>query len=115
MTERAVKSMVVAGVMSGTSADGVDVAVCRISPARVNGGAPRVKLLGHFGAAYSKGLRTAVLEAMDAQAIPVAELSRLNWRLGEVYSDAVTKAQEMFGVKVGLVGCHGQTVYHQGA
>jgi anhydro-N-acetylmuramic acid kinase len=74
-----------------------------------------VKLLGHFGAAYSKGLRTAVLEAMDAQAIPVAELSRLNWRLGEVYSDAVTKAQEMFGVKVGLVGCHGQTVYHQGA
>lgn len=115
MTERAVKSMVVAGVMSGTSADGIDVAVCRISPARVNGGAPRVKLLGHFGAAYSKGLRAAVLEAMDAQAIPVAELSRLNWRLGEVYADAVTKAQEMFGVKVGLVGCHGQTVYHQGA
>jgi anhydro-N-acetylmuramic acid kinase len=115
MTERAVKSMVVAGVMSGTSADGVDIAVCRISPARVIGGAPGVKLLGHFGAAYSKGLRAAVLEAMDAQAIPVAELSRLNWRLGEVYADAVTKAQEMFGVKVGLVGCHGQTVYHQGA
>jgi anhydro-N-acetylmuramic acid kinase len=115
MTERAVKSMVVAGVMSGTSADGVDVAVCRISPSRVNGGAPGVKLLGHVGTAYSKGLRAAVLEAMDAQAIPVAELSRLNWRLGEVYADAVTKAQEMFGVKVGLVGCHGQTVYHQGA
>jgi anhydro-N-acetylmuramic acid kinase len=115
MTERAVKSMVVAGVMSGTSADGIDVAVCRISPTRVNGSAPRVKLLGHFGAAYSKGLRAAVLEAMDAQAIPVAELSRLNWRLGEVYADAVTKAQEMCGVKVGLVGCHGQTVYHQGA
>jgi anhydro-N-acetylmuramic acid kinase len=115
MTERAVKSMVVAGMMSGTSADGVDVALCRISPARVNGGAPGVKLLGHVGTAYSKGLRTAVLEAMNAQAIPVAELSRLNWRLGEVYADAVTKAQEMFGVKVGLVGCHGQTVYHQGA
>jgi anhydro-N-acetylmuramic acid kinase len=115
MTERAVKSMVVAGVMSGTSADGVDVAVCRISPARANGSAPRVKLIGHFGAAYSKALRAAILLAMDAQAIPVAELSRLNWRLGEVYADAVTKAQEMFGVKVGLVGCHGQTVYHQGA
>jgi anhydro-N-acetylmuramic acid kinase len=114
MTERAVKSMVVAGVMSGTSADGIDVALCRISPARVNGGAPGVKLLGHFGVTYSKALRAAVLEAMDAQAISVAELSRLNWRLGEVYADAVTKAQEMFGVKVGLVGCHGQTVYHQG-
>jgi anhydro-N-acetylmuramic acid kinase len=45
----------------------------------------------------------------------VAELSRLNWRLGEVYADAVEKAQNDVGVKVELVGCHGQTVYHQGA
>jgi anhydro-N-acetylmuramic acid kinase len=108
------KSMVVAGVMSGTSADGVDVAVCRISPARVKGGTPVVKLLGHVGTAYPKDLRAAVLRAMDAHAISVAELARLNWRLGEVYADAVEKAQETVGVKIGLVGCHGQTVYHQG-
>jgi anhydro-N-acetylmuramic acid kinase len=109
------KSMVVAGVMSGTSADGVDVAVCRISPARIVGEMPRVKLLGHVGVAYPKAVRAAVLEAMDAQAIAVSELARLNWRLGEVYADAVEKAQASVGVKVGLVGCHGQTVYHQGA
>jgi anhydro-N-acetylmuramic acid kinase len=109
------KSMVVAGVMSGTSADGVDVAVCRISPARVKGGTPVVKLLGHVGVAYPKAVRAAVLSAMDAEAISVAELARLNWLLGEVYADAVEKAQARVGVKVGLVGCHGQTVYHQGA
>ena len=109
------KSMVVAGVMSGTSADGVDVAVCRISPARTKGGMPVVKLLGHLGVEYPKGVRAAVLNAMDAQAISVAELGRLNWRLGEVYADAVEGAQVRVGVKVGLVGCHGQTVYHQGA
>jgi anhydro-N-acetylmuramic acid kinase len=134
------KSLVVAGVMSGTSADGVDVAVCRISPARVKGGMPRVKLLGHVGVAYPKAVRAAVLEAMDAEAISVAELARLNWRLGEVYADAVEKACAEAGVKtnvaaprtmstsqnrdmgrpdslprLGLVGCHGQTVYHQGA
>jgi anhydro-N-acetylmuramic acid kinase len=109
------KSLVVAGVMSGTSADGVDVSVCRISPARVKGGTPVVKLLGHVGTEYPKAVRAAVLGAMDAQAISVAELARLNWRLGEVYADAVAKAQESVGVKVGLVGCHGQTVYHQGA
>jgi anhydro-N-acetylmuramic acid kinase len=51
---------------------------------------------------------------MDAQAISVAELARLNWRLGEAYADSVAKAAEQFGVKVALVGCHGQTVYHQG-
>ena len=109
------KSLVVAGVMSGTSADGVDVALCRVSPALREGGMPRVKLLGHAGFAYPKGLRAAVLEAMDAQAISVAELARLNWRLGEAYADSVAKTVEQFGVKVDLVGCHGQTVYHQGA
>ena len=109
------KSLVVAGVMSGTSADGVDVALCRISPARDAGETPRVKLLGHVGVAYPKAVKAAVLCAMDADAISVAELSRLNWRLGEVYADAVEKAQSSLGVKAGLVGCHGQTVYHQGA
>jgi anhydro-N-acetylmuramic acid kinase len=112
--ERMAKSMVVAGVMSGTSADGVDVAVCRISPALAKGETPRVKLLGHVGVAYPKAVRAAVLNAMDADAISVAELSRLNWRLGEVYADAVEKAQSSIGVKARLVGCHGQTVYHQG-
>ena len=108
------RSMVVAGVMSGTSADGVDVAICRVSPSRVKDGTPSVKLLGHVGVPYPKDMRAAVLYAMDADAISVAEMARLNWRLGEVYADAVEKAQEKFGVKVGLVGCHGQTVYHQG-
>jgi anhydro-N-acetylmuramic acid kinase len=51
---------------------------------------------------------------MDAKAVSVAELSRLNWRLGEIYADCVEKTAVKFGVKVGLVGCHGQTVYHQG-
>jgi anhydro-N-acetylmuramic acid kinase len=109
------KAMVVAGVMSGTSADGVDVALCRISPARNEGDAPRVKLIGHAGFSYSKPVRAAVLAAMDAKAASVADLSRLNWRLGEIYADCVEKAVAKFGVKVALVGCHGQTVYHQAA
>jgi anhydro-N-acetylmuramic acid kinase len=108
------RSMVVAGVMSGTSADGVDVAVCRISPGAKVGATPHVKLLGHVGVAYPKAVKAAVVRAMDAKAISVAELARLSWRLGEVYADAVERAQRTFGVKVGLVGCHGQTVYHQG-
>ncbi|NYF80757.1 anhydro-N-acetylmuramic acid kinase [Granulicella arctica] len=108
------KAMIVAGVMSGTSADGVDVAVCRIDAGRVEGAAPRIKLLGHSAFRYPKAVRAAVLGAMDAKAISVAELSRLNWRLGEIYADCVEKAAARLGVKVGLVGCHGQTIYHQG-
>jgi anhydro-N-acetylmuramic acid kinase len=107
------KGMIVAGVMSGTSADGVDVALCRISPNGSN--TPRIKLIGSSNSPYSKTLRTAVLAAMDAKAISVAELSRLHWRLGEVYADAIEAAASKFAVKTDLVGCHGQTIYHQGS
>ena len=110
-TRAARRPMVVAGVMSGTSADGVDVALCRISAGA--DGMPRVKLIGHLGFAYPKGLRAAVLAAMDAKAMAVADMSRLHWRLGEVYANAVGAASKQFGVQIGLVGCHGQTVYHQ--
>ncbi|MGA1982875.1 MAG: anhydro-N-acetylmuramic acid kinase [Acidobacteriaceae bacterium] len=107
------KSMIVAGVMSGTSADGVDVALCRIGPSAGRGDPPRVKLIGHLGAAYPKAVRAAVLRAMEGEALPAAEMSRLNWRLGGIYADCVERAAAKFGVKVGLVGCHGQTVHHE--
>ncbi len=107
------KSLVVAGVMSGTSADGVDVAVCRISAPRVEGDVPRVKVLGHVGFGYSKAVRAPVLRVMEGEAMTAAEMSRLHWRLGEVYVECVAKAAEKLGVKIGLVGCHGQTVHHE--
>src|SRR5207237_6856111 len=56
----------------------------------------------------------AVLAAMNAGKISVAELSRLNFRLGEFYADAVTRAQKKAAKRLDLVGCHGQTIYHQG-
>lgn len=104
--------MIVAGVMSGTSADGVDVAICRIIPARTPGGTPKLKLLSHVSFPYPKAVRTAVLATMDAKAISVADIGRLNWRLGAVYADAVEKAAS--GFRLDLIACHGQTIYHQG-
>jgi anhydro-N-acetylmuramic acid kinase len=105
------RSMIVAGVMSGTSADGVDVALCHIKPGTDRN--PRVSLIGAAGFDYPKALRSAVLSAMDAKAMSVADMSRLHWRLGEVYADAVQGTAEQFGVKPALIGCHGQTIYHQ--
>jgi len=105
------KAMIVAGVMSGTSADGVDVAICRVSPR--DGGA-HVKVLGHRAMKYPARLRKAVLAGMDAKTTSTAELARLNWRLGEVYAEAVEAAVRETGVKLQLIACHGQTIYHQG-
>jgi anhydro-N-acetylmuramic acid kinase len=97
--------------MSGTSADGVDVAVVRIQG---RGSYLSFDLLVHDYSEYPKPIRQAVLAAMNASHISVAELSRLNFRLGAFYADAVARAQKKAGKELDLVGCHGQTIYHQG-
>ena len=104
------RAMTVAGVMSGTSADGVDVALVRIRPGART---PKIKLLAHQGVAYPAALRKAVLAAMNAPRTSTAELARLNWRLGMAYSEAVRAALQKHSVELDLIGCHGQTIYHQ--
>ncbi len=104
------KHMIVAGVMSGTSADGINVALVRIhSRSHLS-----FELLGHTEYSYPKKVRAAVLAAMNASRAAVADLARLNFLLGELYADAVLATTRQFRIKVELVGCHGQTLYHQG-
>jgi anhydro-N-acetylmuramic acid kinase len=112
------KSLIVAGVMSGTSADGIDVALTRISPARTKDGRPRIKLLAHAHHPYPKSVRAAVLSACNSvssngEPTTTANLSRLNWRLGQLYADAVEATAAQFKLELALVGLHGQTLYHQ--
>jgi anhydro-N-acetylmuramic acid kinase len=104
------KAMTVAGIMSGTSADGIDVALVRIAHG-MHG--PKIKLLAHRAAPFSKPLRAAVLASMDAKLISTAELARLNWHLGIAYTNAIRKTLKKHPVKIDLIGCHGQTIYHQ--
>ena len=103
--------MIAAGVMSGTSADGINVALVRISSAKQT---LRFKLLGHAEQAYPGNVRRTILSAMNAASISVADLARLNVLLAELYADAVLAAQQKFRLKAELIGCHGQTLYHQG-
>src|ERR1700722_1258992 len=102
--------MIVAGVMSGTSADGIDVALVDIRPDRDR---LKLKLAGHRAFPFTPALRSAVLSAMDAKAISTAELARLNWRLGQAYAEAVSATVARYPARPQLIGCHGQTIYHQ--
>lgn len=114
MTSRPLKqTMVVAGVMSGTSADGINVALVRFA-GHSTSQAARFELLGHAEYPYATKVRAAVLAAMNAERASVADLAQLNFLLGELYCDAVSATQRRFRVKAHLVGCHGQTLYHQG-
>ena len=103
--------MIVAGVMSGTSADGINVALVQISG---NSRQPKLKLLGHAEYPYPPPVRRTVLACMNASSASVADLARLNFVLAELYAEAVDKTRRRFRKKVDLVGCHGQTLYHQG-
>lgn len=122
--------MIVAGVMSGTSADGINVALVRI-PERGETSArsqrqllrgrgrprhtrPRYTLLAHSEYPFPVPVRRAILQMMNAEHASVADLARLNFLLGELYAEAVAKTVRKHRVKLGLVGCHGQTLYHQG-
>lgn len=122
--------MIVAGVMSGTSADGINVALVRIvSPQTISAQAmwsratrPRAsdstklnfKFLAQAEYPYPKPVRRAVLQAMNATKASVPDLARLNFLLAELYADAVEATQRRFRLKAELIGCHGQTLYHQG-
>lgn len=101
--------MIVAGVMSGTSADGINVALAKITGER-----PHFKLLGHREFPFPPAVRRAILATMNAERARVADLARLNFLLGHLYAGAVLAAARQFKVKVELAGCHGQTLYHQG-
>ncbi len=108
------KSMLVLGLMSGTSADGIDIALARIS------GAPpdlNAKLLGHTSFNFPPALRKEILRVAEQQPVSTGELSQLNFRLGNVYADAVLAACKKFRIalrRIDLIGNHGQTIFHQG-
>src|SRR5882672_5498381 len=106
--------MLVLGMMSGTSADGIDVALARISGAPPN---LKAKLLGHTSEKFPLALRREILRIAEQQSISAGELSQLNFRLGELFADAALSACRTFRVpstRVALIGSHGQTIFHQG-
>jgi anhydro-N-acetylmuramic acid kinase len=108
------KPMLVLGLMSGTSADGIDVALARISgaPPHIN-----IKLLGHTSFDFPPELRREILRVAEQQPISAGELSQLNFRLGQIYADAAMAACKRFRVpprRIDIIGNHGQTIFHQG-
>src|SRR5215469_9398044 len=106
--------------MSGTSADGIDVALVRMEESTRDRGSRRdhssssPTLLGHAQLSYPADVRRVVLGSMNSPRASVADLARLNFLLGDLYAEAVLSAQKKLRVKADLIGCHGQTLYHQG-
>src|SRR5467141_768774 len=108
------KPMLVLGMMSGTSADGIDVALARISGAPPNLNA---KLLDHTSVKFPSALRKKILRVAEQHPITAGALSQLNFRLGELLGGAALAACRKFRIpakEIALIGSHGQTIFHQG-
>ncbi|MGB8540404.1 MAG: anhydro-N-acetylmuramic acid kinase [Candidatus Acidiferrales bacterium] len=107
--------MLVLGMMSGTSADGIDVVL-----ARVSGKPPKlsIKLEGHHQVPYPSVVRKAILQVAAGESSGAGEISQLNFALGEEFASAAVAACKAWRTpmrRISLIGSHGQTIYHQGA
>ena len=107
------KERLVIGLMSGTSADGVDAALVHIEGCKEN---TKLRLIACISVPFEKEVRERILKIAEGDYGGSAELCRMNARLGYLYLDACKRVCREADVKensVDLVGCHGQTVYHQ--
>ena len=97
-------AMRVAGIMSGTSLDGIDVAVVDIQGRKID-------VVAHRTAPYPDKVRDQILAVSNTNT-HTAEISRLNFLLPDLYAKAVRKCGVPLN-SIELVGCHGQTVFHE--
>jgi anhydro-N-acetylmuramic acid kinase len=102
------KRMRVAGLMSGTSADGVDVAIIDIDRDKIN-------ILTYDTFPYPAAVRRGIFRLVESKEAGPADVSHLNFVIGEVFAEAVLKLCRKSGIDlktIDLIGSHGQTIYH---
>jgi anhydro-N-acetylmuramic acid kinase len=102
------KQMRVAGLMSGTSADGVDAAIIDI-----NGN--KVSVLAFDTFPYPAAVRRSIFELVESKNSPLVEVCHLNFVIGEVFAESVLRLCRKSGIDsntIDLIGSHGQTIYH---
>ena len=104
--------MLVIGLMSGTSADGVDAALVEL-----HGAPPTLtwRLALHHHHPYPAALQAEILACTQKESSSAERLCRLNFALGDIYAHTVLETVQLAGLEpaaVHLVGSHGQTIWH---
>lgn len=105
--------MLVVGLMSGTSIDGIDAALVEIT--EDSSQKLSVNLINFINKPYDKIMRNKILECCDPKTGTVDKICNLNFELGELFAQAVKDVTEEMGMNtkdIDLIGSHGQTIYH---
>jgi anhydro-N-acetylmuramic acid kinase len=102
--------MIVLGLSSGTSVDGIDVAAADL---RLDGTGIAMTPLGHRDVAYSADLRTMILDALPPATTTLDAVCRIDTALGQQFAAAaVVAVADLCGGAADLIVSHGQTLYH---
>ena len=102
----------VIGLMSGTSADGVDVALVEITG---SGLTTEIELIAFETIPYTPEIRTRIFDLFNVQTARVDEICTMNFVLGKLFAESTLTVLEKVGIaptKVDLIGSHGQTIHH---
>lgn len=101
----------VVGLMSGTSLDGIDVALVKIKENL----RPKVELIEFISLGYPQKICEEILTCCDEKSGTVDKICRLNFKLGELWAEAVLQVAKKARIRlsdIDLIGSHGQTIYH---
>ncbi len=106
------KTRLIVGLMSGTSLDGLDVALCRISGSGLN---TQVKVEAFITWPYATDFKSKILAVFAKPRIDFQKLTELNAMIGQTHGQLVLKALKKWKVspqQIDVVASHGQTVFH---
>lgn len=105
--------MYIAGVMSGTSLDGIDVALVHIDGSGVDS---KVELIHFTTVPFCNDMKNDIQQALSIENSNVQLICSLNFKLGLRFANAVKEVckEANFPLRqLDLIGSHGQTIYHQ--
>jgi anhydro-N-acetylmuramic acid kinase len=103
---KSMKSTTILGLMSGTSLDGLDMAVCRFTPGPV----PQYEIIAAETVPYSFQWRSRIIQSAEGTA---ADLARLHHDIGCYFGVHVKEWLKKINVSPDAIASHGHTIYHQ--
>src|SRR5262249_25922189 len=106
------KRKLIVGLMSGTSADGIDAVLLDV---KGSGGKTRLKQLAFASYPFPPPLTRLILRNSDAQTARLDDIARFNVLLGVLFAEAAKRIIRQGGKTasdVDLIGSHGQTIQH---
>ena len=100
------------GLMSGTSLDGLDIALCNI---RGSGKRTILQLKKFTTVAYDEDTKAAIRSVFSRQEVNLEQLTLLNEWIGKLHASMINDTLQEWNIakeEIDMIASHGQTVYH---